>query len=174
MRSRAAELRERHRRVFRISLGAAILIHVAVFALWPAFRTEPFPGSDREPQADGGGDGEPVYVQLLFGPPEIFERNGQLFRETRRLEADHVLPLPLECVAPGRELRLPARGRLQLRVWKSGRADVTELVESSGSECGDAVITAGADALHYHWLPNERFPAPVELIQPVTLLLTRN
>ena len=38
-----------------------------------------------------------------------------------------------------------------------------------GDACGDQVIETVAGDLLYHWLPSERFPAPVDLIQPVTL-----
>jgi hypothetical protein len=34
------------------------------------------------------------------------------------------------------------------------------------------VITELADALWHRWLPNERFPPPVDLVQPVRIAAT--
>lgn len=175
MSSRSAQLRRRHRRIVLWSLAGAAVVHVAAFVLWPGFRPDPLfapdvrSGSEAEEQAPGG---PPTHVELVFGPPDIRGPGGALIREERRLEVEHVLALPPEC-ALAREGGLPARGRVALRVWTSGHADVTDLVESTGTECGDAVMTDVAGALWYRWLPSERFPAPVDLIQPVTLLASR-
>jgi hypothetical protein len=171
--SRSAELRQRHRRVSRWSLGIAVLLHVLVFMFWPGLRVESPDVSDPESRVGEPAQGRPTYVEATFGPPDIFEADGTLSRQDRELEADHILLLPPGCVVLSEDARPPA-GRVRLRVWKSGRTDVVELAESTGSECGDEVITALADALWYRWLPNERYPAPVDLIQPVTLMRAEN
>lgn len=49
----------------------------------------------------------------------------------------------------------------------------TKLTRSTGDRCGDEILTEMADALVYHWLPTERFPAPVDLLQPVTVIGAR-
>jgi hypothetical protein len=170
-RSRSAELREKNRRVFAWSLGLAALIHIAVFVLWPGFRVEPLAGSGGQDQAVSEAEGGLTFVDVFFGPPDIFEVDGMLSREPpdRVLEADRVLQLPTECATLGQEGRTPAYGRVRVRVRPSGRADVVGIAESTGDECGDEVIRTVAGDLLYHWLPSERFPAPVDLIQPVTL-----
>lgn len=167
--SRSSELRAKHRRIFLLSLGAAVLLHVLAFVFWPTmqvdrtFEARPLTEAEAMPEAN------PTFVEVLFGPPDILDAEGRLVREERSLEADHVLPLPPECAVAGRAPRLPAVGRVRLRVGFSGRATVVDLAESTGSECGDAVVASVADALQYEWLPDDRYPAPVDLIQPITL-----
>jgi len=169
--SRSEELRERHRRVFRWSLGIAVLLHVALFALWPRIQVQPLAGSEEEEIAEGSpGDGRPFYVEVVFGPPEIMTTDGRVVREDRHLEASRVVLLPPECGVLEQTADEKPHGRVGLRVWQSGRTDVVGIDQSTGSDCGDQVITMMAGALRYLWLPNERFPAPVDLIQPVTLL----
>jgi hypothetical protein len=90
------------------------------------------------------------------------------------LEARPILELPDDCadlVPTGRE---PMSGLVRLRVPVDGRVDRVQLTQSTGDDCGDRVILAVADALLYRWLPNDQFPAPVDLIQPITLRELRN
>ena len=157
--------------MFAWSLCLAALIHVAAFVLWPGFRIELLPGLDGMGETASEAEGGLTFVDVFFGPPDIFEVDGMLSREPpeRVLEADRVLELPTECATLTQEGRTPAYGRVRLQVRPSGRADVVGLVESTGDECGDDVIKTVAGDLLYHWLPSERFPAPVDLIQPVTL-----
>lgn len=171
MKSRSEQLREKHRRVFRWSLGIAIVLHGALFAFLQ-FRVEPLAGSEEEEIAEGGpAEGRPFYVEVVFGPPEITGPDGEVVREDRRLEADRTVLLPPECGVLARTREGQPHGRVRLRVRQSGRTDVVALTQSTGSVCGDEVVRMMAGALWYHWLPSERFPAPVDLIQPVTLLL---
>ncbi len=157
--------------MFAWSFGLAALLHIAVFVLWPGFRIELLPGSDGRGETVSEAEGSPTFVDVFFGPPDIFEIDGTLSREPpeRVLEADRVLQLPTECATLSQEGRTPAYGRVRLRVRPSGRADVIGIAQSTGDECGDDVIETVAGDLLYHWLPSERFPAPVDLIQPVTL-----
>ena len=172
MKSRSEQLRERHRRVFQWSLGVAILLHGALFAFLQ-FRGEPLAASEEgEEIAEGSpGEGRPFYVEVVFGPPEITRPDGELVREDRRLEASRTVLLPPACGVLAQTREGEPHGRVRLRVSRSGRADVVGVTESTGSACGDEVVRMMAGALWYHWLPSERFPAPVDLIQPVTLLL---
>ena len=171
MRSRWADLQEKHRRILRWCLGVAVVIHVAIFAFWPAIRVRPLSDSGTEgTPEDGDGSGTPLYIEAVFGPPEILLSDGRFFRVDRELEASRVLRLPEECRVLEQVSSARPRGRVRLKVWPSGRADFTEVTESTGTACGDEVIATLADALEYRWLPNDRFPGPLEVIQPVTLL----
>lgn len=175
-RSRAAELRARDRSVLVWSLAIAALLHVAVFLFGPEFSVEATPFSDADVQTAGSAEAIALHVEVSFGPPEILEDDGRVSADSpdRQLEASHVLPLPPECAVLGEEGAGRPHGRVRLRVGASGRAAVVGLAETTGDECGDEVIAAVADALWYRWLPSERFPAPVDLIQPVTLVHARD
>ena len=39
---------------------------------------------------------------------------------------------------------------------------------STGSACGDATLARVAGDLWYRWLPSEEFPAPVDVVQPLS------
>lgn len=174
MKTRAAELRARHRTILGWSLGVAIVVHLAVFLLAPEFRTTPLASSDTDPQATDSATAATApsaVVDVLFGPPTISTPDGSTWSEPpeRRLEARRGVALPPLCAAATHEGRTPLSGRVRLTVKASGRVDVTGLAESTGDSCADVVLTTVAGSLWYHWLPSERFPAPVELVQPVTL-----
>lgn len=173
MESRAAQLRDRHRRIFGWSLFAAVVLHVAVFVLSPTFRTELLDGPDAELRTTDASTEVPFFVDLLFGPPTISAPDGSLWTEPpdRVLQADHGVRLPAGCT----ELEgMPLHGTVRLRVRASGRVDRATLTESTGSRCGDEVVAMVATDLWYQWLPNDRFPAPVELTQPVTVTEARD
>lgn len=174
--TRSTELREENRRVFAWSLGIAVLAHVAVLAFSPTFRAELITGSDIELESVSEGGSTRVAVDVFFGPPDIFEANGTLSRESpdRVLEAKRALGLPAECAALDHKGQTPAHGQVRLTLNASGRVDAAELVESTGDPCGDESMVAVANALWYHWLPSDRFPALVELIQPITIALAQN
>jgi hypothetical protein len=171
MKTRAQELRERDRRVLRWSLGAAVLIHVAAFVLWPGFRVEDLPDAGEDMKAMHGVEGTPTYVDVVFGPPRIFGPDGTVATEppTRVLAAERILRLPTECDNLEEPGRTPVEGQVRLKVVASGRTAVAGLEQSTGDACADEVLFTVAQALLYRWLPNDRFPAPVDLIQPVTL-----
>lgn len=168
--TRSHELHRKYRRILFWSLVAAVVVHVGTFVLWPEMRTEAVSGWTAEAETEEvEGTSKPLEVHVEFGPPGIMDVDGSLVRVDRRMEVDHVIALPTACVKRGSRMVLPARGTVKLRVRSSGRAEALELVDASGSECADSVITRVAGALDYRWLPDERFPAPVELMQPVAL-----
>lgn len=171
-RTRSEELRERNRRVLLWSLGVASVLHVAAFVLWPEYTVEPLTAPDAKLETLGDTGGIALYVEVTFGPPEIFERDGTISVDSprRQLEAARVLRLPQECARLTDPEALPYRGSVRLGLGTEGRAEAGGIVASTGDACADQVIRTVADALWYRWLPNERFPAPVDLIQPVTLV----
>lgn len=69
---------------------------------------------------------------------------------------------------------MPLSGRVHLRVNATGRVETVELTQSVGHICADEVITTVAASMWYHWLPNDRFPGPVDLDQPITLATARD
>lgn len=171
MKTRAGERRRGERRVLLWSLLAAATLHVAAFLLWPAMAVEPLPGV----QAGIDLHGAAVYVDVLFGPPDIFEADGSLSEEPpeRVLEVDRILSLRTGCPTLTRQGRPPAHGSARLRIGASGDAELRGVHESTGDACADEVLAVTAGALKYHWLPSARFPSPVDLIQPVTLFEAR-
>lgn len=170
MQTRSAELRARHRKIFAWSLGAAVVLHVALFWLAPTFHAEPLGGMEVQGYVETGTDGPLLVLGLFFGPPTIFPGDGESWTEPaeRVLEAGRIVRLSPECEGYG--LGAPLSGSARLRVDGAGYAMDVEVAESTGEPCADEALTIVADALRYHWLPNERFPAPVEVVQPVTLV----
>ena len=177
MTTRSEVLRKRNRKVLAWSMAIAVVVHVAAFLLVPSFG-----GELRMADSPPGGEEvnlmirNPTFVDVTFGPPDIFDADGAVWKEPadRVLQADRILSLPTQCEALSREGRVPALGRVRLRVNASGRVNVMGLAEGTGDPCADEVITTVAADLWYRWLPNERFAAPVDLIQPITLEEARN
>ena len=168
MKTRYAQLRQRDRRVLLWSIAVAAILHVAAFVLWPAFQVEPWALRNVGVSPGSSGTGAGAEFDLFFGPPDIFEVDGSLSREApdRFLEVDRIVRVSSDCSEEG---RAPASGKVGLTLSASGRVHTVELVESTGGRCGDEVIVAVASDLLYRWLPSERFPAPVRLIQPITV-----
>lgn len=171
--SRSNELRRRDRRVFRVSLGIAVVLHVAALGLIGWSRVAPTwrPDSEAVRLEEDPWTGTPVAV--FFGPPKIVEPDGTLSEEPadRILEAVRVLGMPPICM--GREIATaaPGLGEVRLTVNARGRIDAVTLTRSTGDACWDQVATRVAGDLWYRWLPDERFPAPLELLQPLTVAL---
>ncbi|MGD2069185.1 MAG: hypothetical protein PVI57_10970 [Gemmatimonadota bacterium] len=174
--TRSEELRRRHRKILGWSLGLAAVAHLAVLFLTPPFETVPLPASGSEREESDSSRAVSAEVDILFGPPVIWSHDGSLWPEPpeRHLEARRGVQLPALCAGLARPARAPVRGRVRLRVSSTGQAEVMRLTESSGDLCADRVLTDVANSLLYRWLPNERFPAPVELLQPVTLTAVRD
>jgi len=170
MRSRADELRRQHRKVLGWALAAAVAIHLVIFLLLPGLRT------DASWVASTELEGVPAIgeamVDVRFGPPLITTPDGTLVQEPpeRRLQVVRLTRLPADCDVLGQAPERLIRGSVKLRVDPGGYAKAAELATSTGHRCADAMIVDIAGDLQYHWLPSERFPAPVELVQPVTLV----
>lgn len=175
MTTRSEQLREKHRRILAWSLLGAVAIHLAVFLLMPQFRAEPLGGSETVLDTTGVASGANATVEVLFGPPSVRQTDGSHWTAPpeRVLPAERDVRLETECLALASGGRMPLRGGVQLRVRPSGRVDVLGLPRSTGDACGDRIVKEVAGALWYRWLPDERFPAPVEVDQPVTLITAR-
>lgn len=169
---RTDELRKRDRRVLRWSLGVAAALHVAVFVLFPAFRVEVLSTPDLELDTVGVAGVANATVEVLFGPTivRLADGSGWEAPSDRVLSADRDVRLPEECLHLAGEERPPMTGRVGLRIKASGRVDVMGLASGTGDPCADGVLSEVAGALWYHWLPNDRAPAPVLVEQPVTLV----
>lgn len=170
MRSRADELRKQHRKVLSWALAAAAGLHVVLILLVPGLPIEET--WTEEDQLEGvAAIGEDM-VDVRFGPPQITMEDGTVVQEPpeRRLQVVRLMRLPANCDALRQAPELLIRGSVRLRVDPGGYAKAVEVGESSGHTCVDQVMAALAGDLQYHWLPSERFPAPVRLVQPVTLV----
>jgi hypothetical protein len=172
--TRSEELRRQYRRVFRWSFAIAVLVHALVLFYGPWFRAEPMSSTTTElvDRASPGRGGIPIDV--FFGPPAIADRTGLLSREPsmRVLSASRLVPPPYACTSNDWLARGEAVGEVRLTVNETGRIDAVNLTESTGDRCWDVVMQGLASDLLYRWLPNDRFGAPVEVYQPVTLSLT--
>lgn len=170
MKSRADELRKQHRRMLAWALAAAGGLHAVLFLLLPGLPTEATWSPD--PQLEGVPAIDEGMVDVRFGPPQITTADGAVVQEPseRRLQVVRLMRLPANCDALRQVPELLIRGSVRLRVDPGGYAEVMEVVESTGYTCADQMLVELAGDLQYHWLPSERFPAPVHLVQPVTLV----
>ena len=171
--SRSTELRNRERRVFRVSLGIAVVVHVVALGLvaWASSVPEWRPDHDTvvlEPEYWTG-----TRVDVFFGPPKIFQVDGTIAPEPpdRVLAAVRVLQMPPLCLAREIPPGAPGSGEVRLIVNAEGRIDSVRLERSTGDACWDRVAMRVAGDLWYRWLPSARFAAPVELLQPMTVAL---
>ena len=107
----------------------------------------------------------------MSGPPAISNAMGGISVEPPEwiLEVDRLVYLPGNCKALVKGSGAIVRGSVRLRVDETGRVDVRGIFQSAGFPCGDAVLQRIAGDLWYRWLPNDEFPAPVELIQPLVV-----
>lgn len=175
---RSKQVRSRNRRALAWSILIAAVLHGIVFLLSPTWETKPGDGWTAEVQSEEPPPEFeiPVLVRVHFGPPAIEASDGTFQREPadRMLEAEHVIRFPEECREPVEATgRLPS-GSVRLRLDWRGRVTTAAVEESAGYACGDELIRSVAEALWYRWLPSERYPAPVELVQPVALRAFRS
>lgn len=177
--TRSEELRRRNRRVFAASMAAAAAIHVGVFVAFPGVRPDPTWSRVVEPSDPG----EPAdlatsweLVDVFFGPPAVVEDDGTLWQEPpeRVLEARKVEVANVRFSASCRERPtsdlVPAEARVRLVLSAGGRVVERSVAVSSGDPCRDELLASIARSVWYQWIPNERFPAPVELIQPMRVV----
>ena len=170
MGERIARRRRAERKVFVWGWSVAAVLHLIVFLSWRDARevrvTEPNPDFETVEILDR----EPIPLDLFFGPPAIRNTAGGISVEPpeRYLEVDRLVYLPSNCEALIGGSGAVVRGSVRLAVNETGRTDVRGIVQSTGYPCADAVLQRIAGDLWYRWLPNEEFPAPVELVQPLS------
>ena len=174
MATRAEELRRQHRRVYGASLLIAVVLHVVAFITFPGLRGEVIVTPDLELDTVGNVGVANAWVDLLFGPTEVRIAGDAHWTAPpeRFLEADRPIRLPDRCLHLAGNTQPRRVARVGLRIKPSGRVDVLGMVSGTGSSCADDIIAEAAGALWYHWLPNDRFPAPLDVEQPVTLVGT--
>jgi hypothetical protein len=176
MESRSSELRRRNRRIFGLSMVVAVAVHAAIFLASPTFRADPMwedavktrvPAEAEDPTATMW------FVDVLFGPPQIVADDGSRWQEPpeRTLEAREFnvgdLRLTTGCARQPRAVLVPAEAEVALRLNASGRVVWARVERGSGDPCRDEMVVRIANRLWYHWIPNNRFRAPVELVQPM-------
>lgn len=165
-----ARRRKTERKVFIRGWSVAAALHVILFLGWRESRevrvTVPNPDLETVEIIDR----EPIPLELSFGPPTIRNVTGGVSVEPpeRTLEVDRLVYLPGNCKALIKGSGAVVRGSVRLAVNETGRTDVRGIHQSTGYPCGDAALQRIAGDLWYRWLPNEEFPAPVELIQPLS------
>lgn len=177
--SRSAELRQRYRRVLTVSLVIAAGIHGLIFIGSPEFHVGPqFELASNPDLVVGEMDAGERWgiVNVFFGRPEIISGDGTIRREPpeRVLEVYAVAvarsALPRGCHLRNESEVLPAEGRVRVQVDGGGLVVWDRIEQSDGDACGNALLTMLSGSLWYQWIPNDRFPAPVELIQPVRVV----
>ena len=169
--TRSEERRKRDRRLVGISVGIAAILHVVVigFVTWTGPGIELRPGSETVRLEENPWTG--TSVDVFFGAPRIYRPDGTIAREApdRVLEAKRILRMPPACLSRDVVPVAPGSGEVRLTVNARGRIDLVVLTRSTGDLCWDQVATRVAGDLWYRWLPNDGFPAPLELLQPLTV-----
>lgn len=166
-------LRQRHNRILRWSLAGAALLHVLVLYLVAWDRPTHVFARDTELVEIGDPGLGGVPVRVLFAPPAITAGPDSVWQEPagRVLSSEIAVALPPGCVLADLGPTGMGSGVVRLAVSETGHADAVEVVETSGSWCWDGMLGKVAGSLLYRWLPSERFPAPVDVLQPVTVSL---
>ena len=170
MSERIAQRRRAQRKVFIWGWSVAAALHLVVFLSWRESREVRVTVPNADFETVEIVDREPIPLELFFGPPAISNAAGGVSLEPpeRHLEVDRLVFLPAGCRALIRGSGAIVRGSVRLAVDETGRTDVRSISQSTGFPCGDAVLRRIAGDLWCRWLPNEEFPAPVELIQPLS------
>lgn len=170
MSERIAQRRKAERKVFIWGWSVAAALHVILFLGWRESREVRVTVPNPDLESVEIVDREPIPLELFFGPPAISNPTGGISVEPpeRVLEVDRLVYLPGNCKALVKGSGAIVRGSVRLAVGETGRVDVRGIFRSTGFPCGDAVLQRIAGDLWYRWLPNDEFPAPVELIQPLS------
>jgi hypothetical protein len=163
----------RQRRIILTSIGIAVVAHLVFFLVAPHLRFSVT--SDRifgEAAMERLVLGD-LAVDLHFGPPRILLPDGSRAEEPpdRFLEASNMALRVLEvspvCADSFRPGLPPFEGEVRLQVGREGRVTVMGLEARTGDRCADAALLSAAESLWYRWLPDDRYPAPVDLVQPL-------
>ena len=170
MSERIARRRKAERKVFYWGWSVAAALHVILFLSWRETREVRVTLPNPDLESVEIVDREPIPLELFFGPPAISNTAGGISFEPpeRVLEVDRLVYLPAGCRALIGGSGAIVHGSVRLAVNDTGRTDVRGIFRSTGFPCGDAVLQRIAGDLWYRWLPNDEFPAPVELIQPLS------
>ena len=171
MSKRIAQRRRSDRRVLVWCLALAGLLHVVVFLVVPGFQKAAVERASLSLELTDAPAPGATRLDLFFGPPAIrYASGGVSFEPAERfLETERLVHVPTACLGRIRSSGNDISGSVRLRVKVTGRVDVIGTARSSGIRCADELLERVAGDLRYHWLPNEDYPAPVELTQPIRL-----
>jgi hypothetical protein len=175
---RLRDLRRRNRRIFGASMAVAVVVHAAIFVGSPTFQADPIWTDTVRTRAPADAEDPTAtrwFVDVFFGPPAIVTGDGSRWQEPpeRTLEARAfnvgALRITTACANRPREVLVPADAAVALRLDGSGRVARARIERSSRDACRDEIVVKIANRLWYHWIPNDRFPAPVDLVQPMRI-----
>jgi len=170
---RSDQVRAQNRRILLWSLAIAALLHAAFFVFSPTFDANPdaFRSTPSMEDTLPGNVLVPLYVRVTFGPPEILGEDGAVHREPadRFLQAERLIKVPDECRTLFPTVQSPQSARVRLRLDWKGRVIRARVDRSTGRRCEDEIVLKLARLLWYQWLPSDRYPSPVNLVQPVRL-----
>lgn len=158
------------RRVMLWSLAIAAVVHVVVLLSLPSLRSSELKELSDQTDELALVTGSAIALDLFFGPPAIRGAAGGLSFEPpeRVLSEGRAVFVSANCKRLIEESTDVLHGTVRLSVLETGLVEVIGVVETTGTVCGDYVIERVAGDLLYRWLPSDEFPAPVELVQPLT------
>ena len=158
------------RRVLGWSLAVAAVLHVLAFLYLPGLR--PSECEDFEDDTDELAvvTGAAIPLDLFFGPPVIRNVEGDLaFEPPERVrEEERAVFGTSGCKRLIEGSTDVHHGTVRLTVLETGLVEVQGIVESTGSTCGGDANQRVTGDLWYRWLPSDDFPAPGEVVQPLT------
>ena len=177
MTTRSEELRQRDRRVLLVSLLVAAVLHAAVLFLVPATQVPVLVTSGDSLVLEEGRALFSAWdsVHAFFGPPEIRFSDGSTRPEPsdRVLDAGNVsvasIGLPDSCRGRAAASVVPVSARVGVHLDHRGLVDGARIIDGTGDGCRDGLLVAVASSVWYQWIPSDRIPAPVDLVQPISL-----
>jgi hypothetical protein len=171
--SRSTRLKRQGRWSLFAGLVLAAVVHATVLLFSPSFEAERHVrefGFGSEPDSVGVTW---RFLEVEFHPPQIELLDGSLWQEPpeRFLHAEVVdignIQLSRPCQRTEIDWERPRVGTVSVEVTASGRVASADVHRSSGDSCVDEVLVAIAASVWYQWLPNDRFSAPVRVVQPI-------
>lgn len=172
MPSGLGERRRRDRRVVGVGMALAAALHVIALLVLPGLPEPEQPPAELEVDPAEIVGGRAIPLDVFFGPPIIENSGGGVSFEppTRVLSTQRAVFLPASCRVIVEGANQVFSGSVQLEVTATGRVQAVTVERSTGARCADDVLTRVAGDLWYRWLPDERFPPPVRLTQPMTFV----